>query len=50
MKLKVVKPAKDGGPAAPKGRVARPQQRAARGQDLGYRRLQLLLGAKVNAR
>jgi hypothetical protein len=50
MKLKVVKPVKEAGPAAPRGRVARPQQRAGRGQDLGDRRLQLLLGVKVNPR
>jgi hypothetical protein len=50
MKLKAVKPTKDHARAGARARPARPQNRGARGQDLGDRRLQLLLGAKAGAR
>jgi hypothetical protein len=46
---KVAKPAKDI-PAAARSRTARPQARGVRGQDLGDRRLQLLLNVKTPAR
>jgi hypothetical protein len=50
MKLKAVKPAKDSAAALARTRARQPQARGVRGQDLGDRRLQLLLGAKANAR
>jgi hypothetical protein len=50
MKLKAPKPAKDNAAALARVRAARPQTRSTRGQDLGDRRLQLLLGVKTNAR
>ena len=46
---KVAKPVKDTA-AAVRSRTARAQARAARGQDLGDRRLQLLLNVKTPAR
>jgi hypothetical protein len=51
MKLKVVKPLKDGNanPGA-RTRANRVRLPAARAQDLGDRRLQLLLGAKPETR
>ena len=50
MKLKAVKPAKDNAQPVARTRAPQQQTRGARGQDLGDRRLQLLLGAKANAR
>jgi hypothetical protein len=46
---KVSKRAKDNAAAA-RARLARPPVRGARGQDLGDRRLQLLLGVKTTTR
>lgn len=50
MKLKVARPTKGTAAPAARARPARPQPRGARGQDLGDRRLQLLLGAKAGSR
>jgi hypothetical protein len=50
MKLKASKPAKDNAATLARNRTQRPQVRGARGQDLGDRRLQLLLAVKTNAR
>jgi hypothetical protein len=48
MKLKVVKPVKGGsGNAAPRNRAPRAPLQSGRAQDLGDRRLQLLLGATL---
>ena len=50
MKLKASKPAKESTASVGRARTPRPPVRAVRGQDLGDRRLQLLLGAKTNGR
>ena len=50
MKPKATKPVKEHIPALARARATRAQVRVVRGQDLGDRRLQLLLGAKTNAR
>jgi hypothetical protein len=50
MKLKASKPGKESNASLVRTRTPQPQVRTARGQDLGDRRLQLLLGAKTNAR
>jgi hypothetical protein len=50
MKLKAEKSAKATSAAVARARAPRPQGRAVRGQDLGDRRLQLLLGVKTSLR
>ena len=50
MKVKTRKAAKAVTPALARVRAVRPQTPVARGQDLGDRRLQLLLGIKSGTR
>jgi hypothetical protein len=50
MKPKASKPAKHNAAALARTPMQRAQARGVRGQDLGDRRLQLLLGVKTNAR